>query len=102
MPTMKLTLTVKPEVVKLAKQYAREHNMSVSATFSRVIRALVSGECDRAPRVPAGSALRQLSGILTLPKGKTADDVRLEALVAKYGPCGRRRRTTPSRKGGMK
>jgi hypothetical protein len=85
MPTTKLTLTVKPEVVKMAKQYARRHNTSVSATFSRVICALVGKEQDQAMAVPAGSALEKLSGIITLPEGKTADDVLFEALVEKYG-----------------
>ena len=85
MATTKLTLTVKPEVVKMAKQYAREHKTSVSATFSRVIRALVNIEQGQAVQVPAGSALEKLSGLITLPEGQTADDVRFEALVEKYG-----------------
>ena len=84
MPTTKLTLTVKPEVVKMAKRYAREHNTSVSATFSRVISALVSRERNQAVDVPAGSALKTLSGIITLPEGKTADEVLYEALAEKY------------------
>ena len=83
MPTTKLTLTVKPDVVKMAKQYARKHNTSVSATFSRVIRALVGRERAQAVTVPPGSALEKLSGIITLPEGKTADDVLFEALVEK-------------------
>jgi len=85
MPTTKLTLTVKPEVVKMAKQYARRHNTSVSATFSRVIRVLVSKDRSETVAVPAGSALEKLSGIITLPEGKTADDVRFEVLAEKYG-----------------
>lgn len=35
--------------------------------------------------VPSGSALERLSGIITLPEGKTADNVLFEALVEKYG-----------------
>ena len=85
MASIKLTLTVKPEVVKMAKQYARKHNTSVSATFSRVIRALVVRERSQAVAVPSGSALEKLSGIITLPEGKTADDVLFEALVERYG-----------------
>ena len=85
MPTTKLTLTVKPDVIEMAKQYARRHNTSVSATFSRVIRALVGRERERAVTVPSGSALEKLSGIVTLPEGKTADDVLFEALIEKYG-----------------
>lgn len=84
MPSTKLTLTVKPEVIKMAKQYARKHNTSVSATFSRVIRALAGSEQNRDVMIPSGSALEKLSGIITLPEGKTADDVLFEALAEKY------------------
>ena len=84
MPTTKLTLTVKPEVVRMAKQYARRHKTSVSATFSRVVRALVGSERNATVRVPPGSTLEKLSGIITLPAGKTADDVRIEALAEKF------------------
>ena len=85
MPMTKLTLAVKPEVVKMAKQYARRHKTSVSATFSRVMRILASHEQGRIAPVPPGSALEKLSGIISLPKGKTADDVLFEALIEKYG-----------------
>jgi hypothetical protein len=85
MPTTKLTLTVRPEVIRMAKQYARKHNTSVSATFSRVIRVLVDSERNQGVGVPAGSSLEKLSGIVTLPEGKTADDIRYEALVEKFG-----------------
>ena len=85
MATTKLTLTVNPEVVRMAKGYARKHRTSVSATFSRVIRALVSQEEREAVKAPAGSALEKLAGIITLPAGKTADDLRFEAMVEKYG-----------------
>ena len=67
MARTKLTLTVKPEVVRMAKRYARKHKRSVSATFSRVISALLSLEQDQDVHVPAGSALEKLSGLITLP-----------------------------------
>jgi hypothetical protein len=85
MSNTKLTLTVKPEIVQMAKQYARRHHTSVSAMFSRVIREIVVKEQDRAMAIPAGSALEKLCGITKLPEGKTADDVLLEALLEKYG-----------------
>ena len=85
MATTKLTLTVKPDIVRLAKLYARKHGTSVSATFSRIIRTLASDEQNRAVDVPSGSSLEKLAGILKMPKGQTADDLRLEALVEKYG-----------------
>jgi|WetSurMetagenome_2_1015567.scaffolds.fasta_scaffold09154_4 hypothetical protein len=85
MATTKLTLTVKPDIVRMAKEYAGKHGTSVSATFSRIIRALVATEKTRAVDVPKGSALETLTGILKLPEGQTVDDLRLEALVEKFG-----------------
>jgi hypothetical protein len=85
MATTKLTLTVQPDIVRMAKLYARKHGTSVSATFSRIILTLVSGEQNRALNVPSGSALEKLAGILKMPEGQTTDDLRLEALMEKYG-----------------
>ena len=85
MATTKLTLTVKPDIVRMAKLYASKHGTSVSATFSRIICALVAAEQNRAVNVPSGSALERLAGILKLPEGQTVDDLRLEALFEKYG-----------------
>ena len=85
MATTKLTLTVKPDIVRMAKLYASKHGTSVSATFSRIIRTLVADEQNRAVNVPNGSALEKLAGILKMPEGRTSDDLRLEALAEKYG-----------------
>jgi hypothetical protein len=84
MATTKLTLTVKSEVVRMAKLYARKHGTSVSATFSRVIRALATVDQNRALKAPSGSSLETLAGILTLPEGRTDNDLRFEALVEKF------------------
>jgi hypothetical protein len=85
MARTKLTLTVKPEVVRMAKSYAQKHGTSVSDTFSRVMRALVAAEKNRTLNVPADSSLETLTAILKLPEGMTADGLRFKALVEKYG-----------------
>jgi hypothetical protein len=85
MATTKLTLTVKPDIVRMAKLYASKHGTSVSATFSRIIRTLVSEEQNRPVHVPSGSSLEKLAGILKMPEGQTADGLRLEALIEKHG-----------------
>jgi hypothetical protein len=85
MARTKLTLTVKPDIIRMAKVYASKHGTSVSATFSRIIRALAAAEKNRAVNVPRGSALEILTGILKLSEGQTTDDLRLEALAEKYG-----------------
>ena len=85
MAATKLTLTVKPEIIRMAKLYARRHGTSVSATFARFIRALVTVEQSRVLKAPSGSALEKLAGLMTLPAGQTADDLRFEALLERYG-----------------
>jgi hypothetical protein len=69
----------------MAKLYAHKHGTSVSATFARIIRTLAAEEQNRTVKVPSGSALEKLAGILKMQEGQTADDLRLEALVEKYG-----------------
>jgi len=85
MATTKLTLTIEPDVVDMAKRYAREHKTSVSATFSRIIRAIAAEGGHEEISIPPRSALAKVAGIIALPRGKTVDDLRAEALMEKYG-----------------
>jgi len=92
MASTKLTLTIKTEIIQMAKSYARNHGTSVSATFSRFIRTLASAERNRALKAPSGSVLPKISGILTVPESQSEDELRFEALVEKYGLGGESRR----------
>jgi len=85
MAPKKLTLTVEPDVVEMAKRYAREHNTSVSATFSRMIRSVAGKSRREKVTIPPRSALAKVAGIIALPRGRTVDDVLHEALEEKYG-----------------
>ena len=85
MATRKLTLTVEPDIVEMAKRYARKHNTSVSATFSRMIRSVAGKSRREKVVIPPRSALAKVAGIIALPQGKTVDDVLREALEEKYG-----------------
>ena len=85
MATTKLTLTVEPDIVKMAKRYARTHKTSVSATFSRIIRALAGKDKRKEIPIPPHSALAKVAGIIALPHDRTVDDVLREVLEEKYG-----------------
>jgi Family of unknown function (DUF6364) len=89
MATTKLTLTVEPAVVEMAKRYAREHNTSVSATFSRMIRSVADASRRGEVVIPPRSALAKVAGIIALPPDSTVDDVLRQALEEKHGggPC---------------
>ncbi|HUT36937.1 MAG TPA: DUF6364 family protein [Planctomycetota bacterium] len=78
----KLTLSVDEEVVAQAKRLAKENGRSVSAMFTQIVRAM-AGQKQR--RRPIGPLTRKVSGIISLPKGKTFDDVLTDALMDKYG-----------------
>jgi hypothetical protein len=77
----KLTLNVDREVIEQAKRLAAERNTSVSALFSRFIRALATGK-DR--RKPIGKFARQASGVIDL-KGRSHKNILADALKDKYG-----------------
>ncbi len=79
----KLTLSVDEEVVAQAKRLAKENGRSVSAMFSQYVRA-TAGQGKRRLRI--GPITRRMSGIISLPEGKTFDDVLADALQDEYGP----------------
>ncbi len=81
MPTKKLTLSVDENIIRSAKNYAKEHNTSVSAIFSNVISAISSK--DRDFKIPVNSTLNSIAGILK-DKNINDDDLRYDALSDKY------------------
>jgi hypothetical protein len=78
----KLTLNADREVIEKAKRVAAERKTSVSALFSRIIRALGDGH-DKGRAV--GRLARRASGVIELPKGKSHKHVLGDALRDKYG-----------------
>jgi hypothetical protein len=81
----KLTLSMDEEVVATAKRIARRHRQSVSAMLSNVVKAMAASEEGRDMAVPADSVAAQATGLIKLPPGRTADDLRYDALRDKYG-----------------
>ncbi len=81
MPMSKLTLSADRELIEEAKKLAEAEGTSVSALFSRLLRAMTRA---RAPHETVGPITRKASGIARLPK--TARDERLleDALARKY------------------
>ncbi len=77
----KLTLNADPEVIDQAKRLAAERKTSVSAMFSRFIKALARGGNGK----PIGKLARQASGVVDL-KGRSHKDVLADSLKDKYRP----------------
>ena len=78
----KLTLSADREVIEQAKRVAAERQTSVSALFSRIIRALGDGQ---EKKRTVGRLARRASGVIELPKGRSHKDVLGEVLRDKYG-----------------
>jgi hypothetical protein len=78
----KLTLNADREVIEKAKRLAAQRKTSVSALFSRIIRALGDGH-EKGRTV--GRLARRASGVIELPKGKSHKEVLGDSLRDKYG-----------------
>ena len=78
----KLTLSMDEETIKQAKKLAAEQKTSVSAMFSRLVRAMAHKP---GQDIEIGPKTRSLSGIISLPEGKTDREVLTEALMDRHG-----------------
>lgn len=78
----KLTLSVDEKVVEEAKRIAQANGTSVSAMFSEFVRSM-AGRRGRRPAI--GPLTRKLSGVASVPPGKSYRELVDEALMEKYG-----------------
>jgi hypothetical protein len=78
----KLTLSMDEETIQQAKRIAAEQGTSVSAMFSRLVHAMAY---KRGEKIEIGPKTRSLTGIISLPEGKTWRDVVTDALMEKHG-----------------
>jgi hypothetical protein len=82
MPTTKLTLSADKDLVRQAKELARERGTSLSAMFDRFIRSILLGNTN-AER--PGLLTSQALGLVRLPNNKTDNELLEEALTEKHG-----------------
>jgi hypothetical protein len=81
MPMSKLTLSADRELIKEAKELAASEGTSVSALFSRLVRAMVSA---RLSREFVGPLTRQASGMVRLPGAASDERLVEDGLARKY------------------
>ncbi len=79
---IKLTLSADPAIVEQAKALAAEQGTSVSAMFERFI---VLAAVKRGRATAIGPRTRRMTGLVKLPKGKTARTVLEDALLDRHG-----------------
>jgi hypothetical protein len=78
----KLTLSVPPDTVEKAKQYAKKHGTSVSALFASVIESLPFEPDDLEQASVEWPELRSFVGLIDKPK---AFDERSRRIIEKHG-----------------
>lgn len=82
MNTVKLTLSVDPEIVREAKESAAALHTSVSALFARLLRAMSTSG---AANLDSSPVTRRATGLVTLPSDMEDGDLLADALGSKYG-----------------
>ena len=77
----KLTLSMDEETIAQAKRLAAEPGSSVSAMFSRLVRAMAlkPGE-----KIKIGPIARRATGLVKFPSGKTDRELLEDALADQY------------------
>ena len=83
MPLAKLTLSVDPALVKVAKRLAMERGTSLSAMFSRLLRA-IDHNASTAPRSTPAPLTASVTGLVALPDGRSDAELLTEALAERY------------------
>lgn len=81
----KLTLSAGSQTILLAKEYARQHNTSVSALFATFVQGLARQATPDTSPAAEISTLRQLTGVVDLDKQESYDDLRRRAVRQRYG-----------------
>lgn len=77
----KLTLSADEEVIAQAKELAARQGTSVSAMFSRLVRAMAHTPHEK---IKIGPITRRATGLVTLPPGKTDREILEQALAERY------------------
>jgi hypothetical protein len=78
----KLTLSADKELIRQAKKLAAENGTSVSAMFSRMLRAMDRTSALEEPPAPL---TRKATGLIRLPSADEDERLLEDALAAKYG-----------------
>jgi hypothetical protein len=78
----KLTLSADEDLIREAKAFASSQHTSLSALFSRLMRAMTSRPTGSEP---VGPITAKASGIISLPAGVNDRALLEDALLQKYG-----------------
>ncbi len=78
----KLTLNLNKEIIQRAKDYAKEHNVSLSFLIENYLQKIISDYKNETS--PKGSIVNELSGIIKLDSDTDYQDDHMDYLTEKY------------------
>ncbi len=78
----KLTLNLNKEIIRKAKDYAKEHNISLSFLIENYLQKIISDY--KGESISKGSIVNELSGIIKLDSGSDYQEDYIEYLTEKY------------------
>ncbi len=78
----KLTLNINKEIIQQAKDYAKEHNISLSFLIENYLQKIISDYKNET--TSKGSIVNELSGIIKLDLNSNHKDDHMDYLTEKY------------------
>ncbi|HHS96243.1 MAG TPA: hypothetical protein ENJ45_06595 [Phaeodactylibacter sp.] len=78
----KLTLNINKEIIRRAKDYAKEHNISLSFLIENYLQKIISDYTSEV--APKGSIVKELSGIIKLDSDFNYQEDHMDYLTKKY------------------
>lgn len=78
----KLTLNINKEIIQRAKNYAKEHNISLSFLIENYLAKIISDY--KSETTSKGSIVSELSGIIKLDSDSNDKDDHMNYLTEKY------------------
>lgn len=78
----KLTLSLNKDIIQQAKDYAKEHNISLSFLIENYLQKIIAEYKTDSPK--KGSIVNELSGIISLNSQDDSKDDYIDYLTEKY------------------
>lgn len=78
----KLTLNLNKEIIQRAKDYAKDHNISLSFLIENYLQKIISDY--KSETTSKGSIVNELSGIIKLDSDSNSQDDHMDYLTEKY------------------
>ena len=78
----KLTLKLDQEIIQLAKEYSKDHHVSLSKLIENQLKFLIAKK--KTKKLKISGLVQELSGVISLPESLNTQEVYGDFLIEKY------------------